>query len=415
MATGKVTADAVKALQAGPRDEFLWDDKLAGFGVKVTPTGGRVYLLQYRVGGRGHKTKRYTIGRDGVWKAGQARLEAERLLGLVDRGTDIGAKAKERARVAVDLAFSPYARTFADTALKTHWPKSWQMAKQCLEIHACKHLGDKPLPAITSADVRGLLKRLDAKPATKRNLYSTLNYLFNRSVKDEVIAASPMAKVEAPPTVEERTRTLSDEELRWLWLAADEEAPAYRGIVRLLMLLGQRRSEVGGLPWAELSRERAEWHLPKARAKNNCETFIPLTASMIATFDAVAGGTKWPRKGLVFPSGAGTAVSGFSKVKRRIDARMTKFATEAGATLGPWVFHDLRRTLATNMQRLRVSYETIEHLLNHKERVRTGIGKVYQTHGFKDEKLAALEKWEARLGQIVSGSSGVVIPFGKRA
>ncbi len=60
---GKITAESVNALQAGPRAQFLWDDKLPGFGVKLTPAGSMVYVLQYRMGGRDHKTKRYTIGK----------------------------------------------------------------------------------------------------------------------------------------------------------------------------------------------------------------------------------------------------------------------------------------------------------------------------------------------------------------
>lgn len=415
MARGRITAETLKGLKPGPRDQFLWDDKLPGFGLKLTPAGRIVYLVQYRMGGRGHKVRRYTIGNSGALKPQQARDRAEALLGRVREGVDIAGESKSRKRIATELAFTPFVRTFAETTLKAHWPKSWKQTKQCLELHACKDLGDKPLPDVSADDVRRMLKRLDSKPATKRNLFAALSYLFGKAVEDGLIKASPTAGMKPPRQVEERSRTLNADELRWLWEAAGEEASNYCRVIRRLMLCGQRRGEVSGLPWAELNRERAEWALPASRAKNGTESIIPLTADAVAELDAIAGGAKWPRRGLVYPSAKGTALSGFSKVKLRLDARMAKQAKEAGAAIERWTLHDLRRTLATNLQRLGVAYEVIEHLLNHKERVRVGIGKVYQTHAFKAEKLAALERWEREVARIVDGREAVIVPFPKQA
>ncbi len=406
-----MTADAVKALRPGARDAFLWDDKLAGFGVKVTPAGAKTYVLQYRLGGRGHKTRRYTIGREGVWKAEQARVEAKRLLQDVDRGVDVAAAARDGRRVAVELAFKSYVETFCDTTLKREWPKSWQETKRCLELHAVAHLGDRPLPDITPDDVLRLLRKLDDRPATKRNLFASLSFLFNRSVRERVITSSPLSSLQPPSPVAHRTRVLNEDELRWLWLALEDEARPYRNVVEDLILLGQRRSEVAELPWAELSRAERDWQLPALRAKNGCANVIPLTDKMVARFDKLAGGEKWPRSGLVFPSRVGTPISGWSKMKRRLDASMKKAAAKAGAELDPWKLHDLRRTLATRMQRLGVPHEVVEHLLNHREKSRTGIAQVYQTHSFMPEKRRALERWESELGRIVSGASAVVVPF----
>jgi integrase len=94
---------------------------------------------------------------------------------------------------------------------------------------------------------------------------------------------------------------------------------------------------------------------------------------------------------------------------------MAKVAKAEDGIVRPWRTHDLRRTLATNMQSMGFAFEVVEHLLNHKEKSRTGIGAVYQTHAFKPEKRAAIEKWEAKLQQIVGGKEAVVIPFERRA
>ena len=164
MATGRITADTVNALQAGAKDTFLWDDKLPGFGVKVTPKGVKTYILQYRLGGRGHKTKRYTIGKEGAFRATAARKKAEQLYGDIKNGTDIAAERREEQRIAVDLAFKPYVEDFCDGTLKAKWPKSWKQTKSCLQLHAVSHWGDKPLPSITAHDVRLLLRKSTRSP-----------------------------------------------------------------------------------------------------------------------------------------------------------------------------------------------------------------------------------------------------------
>src|SRR5207253_6969660 len=102
MARGKVTQDGVNALKPGAKDQFLWDDKLPGFGLKVTPNGAKIYLFQYRLGGRGHATKRVTIGNAGAMKAARAREAAEDLYEKVRQGEDVAAQSRENKRVAVE-------------------------------------------------------------------------------------------------------------------------------------------------------------------------------------------------------------------------------------------------------------------------------------------------------------------------
>lgn len=416
MAVGKVTQDSVNALKPGPTDFFLWDDTLAGFGIKTTPKGAKIYILQFRLGGRGHKTRRYTIGAEGSpWRAASARKRASDLLILVNQGQDIVTQEREKRRVAVDLAFDSYLEDFAERSLKPKWPKSWKPTKRRLELHAGAHLKNKPLPDITAEDIRGLLRKLDKQPAARRNLFAALSFLFNQSVRDGVIAVSPLRLIEPPSPVNDRSRTLGDDELRWLWEALQGESAPYRGVVEDLLFTGQRRNEVAALPWSELNLELGEWHLSAKRAKNGCENIVPLTENMVARFDAIAGGAKWPKSGLVRQSREGTVLSGWSKLKRRLDASMAKAAKVAKAEIEPWRFHDLRRTVATRLQRFGVAHETVEHLLNHREKSRTGIGQIYQTHGFGPEKRRALERWETELARVLDGGSGVVVPFGRRS
>src|SRR5262245_10967618 len=98
----RITKRAVDALRPSGADQFLWDSDLKGFGLKVTPRGNKVYILQYRKGGRGSPTKRVTLGRHGALTPEQARKEAARLLGVVAHGGDpAAARADEKAAPTV--------------------------------------------------------------------------------------------------------------------------------------------------------------------------------------------------------------------------------------------------------------------------------------------------------------------------
>ena len=158
MATGKVTKRTVDALSPAPKDQFLWDDELRGFGLKVTPAGNKVYLIQYRLGGRESKTRRYTIGTHGSpWTPAGARDEAERLLTLVRQGIDPLADKNERQRVAPDLAFNAYAVRFLDEYVRREWKASYAFAEGILRLHVTPVLKAKPLPSIKRSDIAAVL------------------------------------------------------------------------------------------------------------------------------------------------------------------------------------------------------------------------------------------------------------------
>ena len=113
MAQGRITKRSVDALKPGKRDSYLWDSELPGFGLKVTPAGGRTYLVQYRIGGRKGRTRRVTIGKHGTVTPDKAREKAKRLLGQVADGQD-PAERKTQARSEPSMA------EIADRYLEEH-------------------------------------------------------------------------------------------------------------------------------------------------------------------------------------------------------------------------------------------------------------------------------------------------------
>jgi integrase len=187
-----------------------------------------------------------------------------------------------------------------------------------------------------------------------------------------------------------RDRILTDDELAAVWRATTELNIYFASIVKLLILTGQRRTEVADMEWRELDLPAKLWKLPRGRVKNDSGHEVPLSAQSLAVIEAVPRIAAIP---FVFTSRGGKPVSGFWKVKMEID--------EASKVEG-WTFHDLRRTAASGMARLGVSLPVIEKILNHSSGSFRGVVGVYQRHSFADEKRAALDLWGAHVARLVA-------------
>ena len=186
---------------------------------------------------------------------------------------------------------------------------------------------------------------------------------------------------------------LSDAEVVALWKATDSDPAG--PLVRVLLLTGQRRSEVSGMRWSEIGEAEQIWSLPPERTKNGQAHIVPLSSqawSIIDDMPQIEGND------FVFAAADRT---GYGRAKTRIDERMP-------GVVEHWQFHDLRRTLATNLQRLGVRLEVTEAVLNHTSGTRSGIVGVYQRHDWAAEKRDALQRWADRIDALVTGKSGTV-------
>lgn len=232
-----------------------------------------------------------------------------------------------------------------------------------------------------------------------------LRALFNCAVKRGRLPSSPVSGVDAPSKERARDRVLSDDELRWLWRACEKIDWPFGPLVKLLLLTGQRRDEVATLQWSELDLGKRTWILPREKAKNNRAHEVQLSDAVIEVLESL------PRTGaLVFSSTGSTAVSGFSRAKRRLDAAM--FATKSqdlGTEREPipqWVLHDLRRTTATGMARLGFPPHVVDKVLNHTSGTIRGVAAVYNRFEYLEERSAALEAW----GQYVENINATSTP-----
>ena len=149
-------------------------------------------------------------------------------------------------------------------------------------------------------------------------------------MKRGTVPSNPFAELPLPSAVNKRDRVLSDEEAAAIWRAAGEAPLPYRAIVRLLMLTGQRREEVAGMTWAELSEDLATWTIPATRTKNGIPHLVPLSQPARELLHALPFEHQRAKLALVFPGERGTPFSGWSKAKSALD---TASGVSAGGSM----------------------------------------------------------------------------------
>jgi integrase len=362
-----ITLRTVQSLALG---STVWDDNPRGFVVR-RQRGDPFYVLKYRIAGR---QRFFTIGRHGSpWTPDTARREARRLLGLIADGTD-PAQAKAKASPA-SLALSRIAEQYLRHAQPHQKPRTFAEVQHYL-LGAWEPLHSQPLAEISRAHVAAQLSHLaeDRGPVAATHARAALSALFNWAIGEGLAETNPVTGTNRASAVS-RDRTPTDDELRAVWTACRDDD--YGRIVRLLILSGQRRDEVGGMRWAELDFDRDLWTIPGARTKNSREHLVPLTAPMLRLIpdrdpdrEAVFG---HPQRGF----------SSWSKSKSALDRRIGEGTV--GSAL-PWRLHDLRRTAATLMaDRLGVLPHIIEAVLNHVSGHRAGVAGIYNRASYSAE------------------------------
>jgi integrase len=394
----------------------------------ATANGHKSYLVQYRIGGRTGQTRRVTIGRHGSpWTADRARERAHDILEQVRKGIDpfdaqrsrleeeraAKRRAAEMKAANQRLGFSAYADRFLEIhAYVRQKPNVARETRGIIERDLKPFFKDKFVTDITPRDALALAEHvgLRSKSAALK-AYRTMSTLFGWAASRHDIPDSPIRNLKPPHVQPSRDRVLSDDELRAIWDASEVHGYPYGSLVRMLLLTGQRLREVAEMTWDEVDIDAGVWSVPGTRTKNGRTNLVPLSVAAVAVLRSIprrwseeAARTKRPD--YVFTTTGEAPFSGFSKLKKRLDATvLSKLGESALTALPPWRLHDLRRTMATGMQRLGVRLEVTEAVLNHVSGSRSGVVGIYQRHNYFPEKREALDRWSELLSEIVAGTS----------
>jgi integrase len=413
----KLTERKIEKLtpETGRKDRLVFDDEQRGLAVRVTSSGGRTYLCQYTL--HGHKW-RVPLGACAAVPLAKARQAAAAIMGDVAKGQNPAAQRKEavaaerakraRNRLTLRVLIEDWRRLH----LAERRPSYAAEAVRALHYAFADCLDDAAEDLDRVGVVRALdalrrrRKRKDGNETSKGAAMTGRTAAYGRAafawaVKLGAVQHNPFAELPVAKSIGKRERILSDQELADVWRAAGEVSAPYGAIVRLLILTGQRRGEVAGMTRAELSEDLTTWTLPGERTKNGIIHAVPLSGAAQGLLKELAPDDTAKRRSaeLLLPGIANTPFSSWSKAKRALDKTIAD-ARKGGnpsASSTPWNVHDLRRTVATGLQRLGVRLEVTEAILNHISGSRGGIAGVYQRHDWASEKRAALDAWASHV------------------
>jgi integrase len=386
----KLDAKIIPALSLpkGRADEICWDAELEGFGLRLRRRshGGllRNWVAQYRADGH---TRRITIGSVDRVTPMQAREAARKVLARVDLGHDPQAEKQAKRQQAARTVRSVIAE-YLEARKSELRPASFRVTRIYLTGDYFRALHPLAVTAVTRADIAACIRAIvrERGNPTAAAARRALSKFFAWTIAEGLLGsgANPVDGSHRPADPTPRDHVLTVAELAAIWNACGDDDPGR--IIRLLILLGSRRQEVGGIRWSEIDLEAGTWTLSAARSKNHRSHTIALPPAALAIIKAV------PRRSCdhLFGTGAGDGFLGWSEAKTRLDRRLAD-------TVRRWRINDIRRTVATRMADIGVEPHVIEAALNHYSGHRRGVAGVYNRSSYDLAVKSALARWSTHV------------------
>lgn len=370
----------ILSIKAGNKRQEFWDSCLLGFGMRVTKTGQKTFFVMCR---DKDKQRRISLGRYPLVTLAEARDAAQEKLRLVTQGHSLEVKKQES--ISLQTVFE----SFVEIHIKKK-NKDWKVAEARLRNTLVAEYGSIDIRNISREHIITLLDKTVARnaPTQANRIHAGSSKFFRWAAERGYIENSPMLYLTKPSKENPRDRVLFDDELRLVWNASENMTYPFGPLLQILILTGQRKGEVAGMKWSEINFKEKVWTLPKERAKNGQAHSVPLTNHVLKILESVP---RFLHSDYVFTTTGKTPVSGFGKIKSRLDEK-----TE----VKDWILHDLRRTVASGMARLKVAPHVVEKILNHVSGTFSGVAGVYNRYGYDDEKREALNLWDAHIKNL---------------
>ena len=396
----KLTDKTIAALTlAGKKDAIYFDDSLTGFGYRMRQgAGGKVsrsWIAQYR---RAGASRRMLIGLAEVVTADQARAKAKKVLAAVALGDDPQAEKAERRtkdQVTMRAVVNEYIadRTSDWRAQTRHGVTLYLTGPYFRTLHGMA------VDKITRRDVASRLIAIkrEHSPIVAAAARAKLSAFFVWCLRQGLTEHNPVIGTEQPKRTASRDRVLSDDELATIWRSCNDGD--HGKIVRMMILTGCRRNEIGGMCWSEIAPDKSTWTLPAVRSKNKRALTLPVLPMMREILDTVP---QMVSRDQLFGQRSEKGFAGWDKGKQSIDK---------GSGVTGWRRHDLRRTVATRMADIGIAPHIIEAVLGHHGGFRAGIAGVYNRSPYEREVRAALATWHDHLRAIIAGGERRVLNF----
>jgi len=427
----KLTDRSIQAVKPEAEPAIVYDTHLPGLALRCMPSGHKSFVFVGRFPPSQNPTRRSlgaydpAVGKEpelseddllalDVLSLAQARDKAQAWRRLIQRGLDPEKELKRRRtereaterKLAAD-SFEAVARRFLAEHMAAK--RTAKAVERLFETKLIEAWGSRPIATVTKRDVIdriSAIRRTSGNEAARQAL-AYVKLLFAWAMELDIVSASPCPtlktgkKSKLLASKKSRQRVLSDDEIRLIWQAT-EGADALAGypaapFVRLLLILGCRRSELSRSRWREFDLRKPgseTFHLKGERTKSGEPRLTPLPKMAV---QIIRGLPQFTGGDFLFAAlGGSRPFTAFSKMKERLDAKITKL--NGGVELEQWGLHDLRRTMRTRLSPLKIEHHVRELMIGHAQE---GIVPVYDLYAYQDEQREGFEAWCAKLREIV--------------
>jgi integrase len=384
-------------LPDGKKDIIHFDDDRAGFGFRLRAGARgkilRSWVVQYR---RAGTSRRLLIGPADLINAKQARAKAEQILAKVKLGEDPQtdkAERRDKDQITMRAVVAEY------LAAKDDWrPSTARDNRRYLTGPYFKPLHSMAIDKIEQRDVASRLLAIKREhgaivaAAARAKLAAFFTWAMQQGLI-ELNRRNPVVGTPKPKRTSERERVLDNDELVKIWNACTDGD--YGKVVRLMILTGCRRQEIGGMRWSEFAPDRSIWTLPRARAKNKRPLTLPVLPAMREIINTVP---EMVGRDQLFGQRSEKGFGGWDN-KQSIDKA-------SGVT--NWRLHDVRRTVSTRMADIGVAPHIIE-CVEGRVGFRAGVHGKYNRATYANEIRTALVLWHDHLQVLLGGAERKVL------
>ena len=343
LTTTTISRRTVEALTVG-KDTVFWESELSGFGVRVYPSGSKVYVVQTRAGRR--PAKRVTVGHHGVVTAEEARRRAALVIARIKAGEEPLPETPAHVRAAGPTV-GELARQSLDGDVTAHCkPRTARQYAQIVERHLLPRLGRVLAAALDHAQVAALHRELRATPPTANRTVAVLARIWTAA---EDRGLPPEGGNPCRLVVRNRERPRE----RFLSEAETDRGVSVHAIaaIRLLLLTGCRKNEILTLRWSDVDLAACELKLEDAKTGPRVVPLSPAAVAVLAGIPRIKGNQH------VIPGKVeGASLRNVGNLWRRIRAR---------AGLGDVHLHDCRHSFASRALALGEGLPMIDRLLGH--------------------------------------------------
>jgi integrase len=384
----------------GKADQFLWHETLHGFGFRVRASGMRAWYCQGRAKGR---TQRHCLGPFEKLKPPQARKLAEHYFAQVLLGGDPTAKRRKERQEQSDTMLSVAKLYLAAKKPELRKSTLTESTRYLTDNGYFGKLHHHGIGAITRRDVAACVAHIGSQrgKVTSARARTCLSAMYTWAMGEGLAESNPVIGSNKPWENAPRDRVLKPEEVVAIWKHCGDDD--FGCIMKLLLLCGCRRSEIGALRWSEVNDVKLT--IAGSRTKNGKTLVIPLSTLAKEVIESIPHRDD---RALVFGERNETGFCSWAASKAALDAKLGK--------MEPWKLHDARRTFASGLGDLGVQPHVIECLLGHRSGFRASVaGTTYNWSTYGPEMRTAVELWADYVRSLIEGERKILAMHNRKA